>query len=249
MRSVWKAVAWTAGVFALANPYPWEPGRDGLVRAQEESKPVLSDRGGLLLKEGRYQFEVFFYNTGLRVFPRDAEGSPLDASKLTGTATFYHPNSPDPWFARPIRGAAPVPGQAPTSLDLAIGLSKIPPSGAKVTFEIAVLPDPNESIARFTVPFTLVKAPAGSVAVHPAPSPSRSEAVTSPRYVYGPGYYGYGYYENARPRTRSVPSGPHNYATTPGMFGPGGMTVGPYHRDWTTGRETPIAKPWLRPFD
>jgi hypothetical protein len=33
------------------------------------------------------------------------------------------------------------------------------------------------------------------------------------------------------------------------MFDSGGMIVGPYHRDWTTGRTSPIAKPWLRPMD
>jgi hypothetical protein len=33
------------------------------------------------------------------------------------------------------------------------------------------------------------------------------------------------------------------------MFSAGGMTVGGYHRDWTTGRDWSIAKPWLRPMD
>jgi hypothetical protein len=78
---------------------------------------------------------------------------------------------------------------------------------------------------------------------------ARGGAPTVPRYTYGPGYYGYGYYEYTSPAPRSRPTGPHSYATTPGMFGPGGMTVGPYHRDWTAGRSSPLAKPWLRPMD
>ena len=80
-------------------------------------------------------------------------------------------------------------------------------------------------------------------------SQPRAGAPFVPRYTYRPGYQGYGYYMYTNPGTYSAPSGIHNYATSPGMFGPGGMTVGPGHRDWTTGRSSPIAKPWLRPMD
>ena len=83
--------------------------------AQEESKPVKSARSGALAKTTRHQFEVFFYTTGLRVFPLDSAGSPLDASKLTGTATFYHPNSPKLWLLRPLHAATVGPGQATAS--------------------------------------------------------------------------------------------------------------------------------------
>ena len=82
-------------------------GQDCLARAQDESKPARSARGGLLAQSGQHQFEIFFYTTGLRVFPLNSVGRPIDASKLTGTATFYHPTSPRPWFSRALH-VAPV---------------------------------------------------------------------------------------------------------------------------------------------
>ena len=230
-------IAALAGV-ALAGA--WGVGRVG---AQEGAKAAKSARGGLLAKTERYQFEVFFYSTGVQVFPQDHSGAPVDASRLGGTATFYHPNSPAPWFSRPLRGAATIPGQAPAPLDLAVGLSNAPATGAKVTFEVTGLPDSAASTATFTVPLEFVPPPQAARPTPPQGVP------TVPRYTYGPGYYGYGYYEYTSPAPRPRPAGPHSYATTPGMFGPGGMTVGPYHRDWTTGRSSPLAKPWLRPMD
>src|SRR6516165_3230710 len=79
-----------------------DPGGAG---AQQQSKPTRSARGAALATAGRHQVEVFFYHTGIRVCPLDSAGSPIDADNLTGTATFYHPNSPDPWFSRPLPGA------------------------------------------------------------------------------------------------------------------------------------------------
>lgn len=249
----------------------WGLVRTGRIDAQEEAKVAQSARGGLVAKSERHRFEIFFYPTGVRVFAQDAAGISLDASKLAATATFYHPNSPRPWFARPLRGV-PAAGVRPSSLDLAIGLSTVPPTGAKVTFEIAGLPDPAEPTASFTVPFAFVKAPAQSAAAYP--TPPRGGMVPSPRYVYGPGYYGYGYYyypgpESPLPHGRgpAVPlsgygqvpsagpsypmlylSGGHGVSILPRSGGTG-TTVGPGHRDWTTGRDVPLAKPWLRPMD
>lgn len=237
MRPALKIVA-LAGI-ALASA--WGVGRIG---AQEEAKTTKSARGGLLAKTERYQFEVFFYPTGVRVFPQDNAGVPVDTTRLAGTATFYHPNSPTPWFSRPLRGAATIPGQAPAALDLAIGLSNAPATGAKVTVEVTGLPDSAESKATFTLPLEFAPPPPTA-----GPMPPQGGVPTVPRYTYGPGYYGYGYYEYTSPAPQPRPAGRHSYATTPGMFGPGGMTVGPYHRDWTTGRSSPLAKPWLRPMD
>jgi hypothetical protein len=120
--------------------------------------------GGTLTKAGSRPFEVLFARTGLKVYPLTPDMKPADASRLTGTATFYHPNSPNPWFQRPLRPAAFAPGQAPTSLDLALDLGTIPATGAKVTFEVAGLPDPASSSTSFTVPFAL-SAPALAVAL------------------------------------------------------------------------------------
>jgi hypothetical protein len=118
--------------------------------------------GGTLAKAGSRYFEVSFAKTGLKLYPLSPDERPVDASRLTGTATFYHPNSPNPWFQRPLRPAAVAPGQAPTFLDLALDLSTVPATGAKITFEIAGLPDPTAPSASFTVPFAL---PAPTLAV------------------------------------------------------------------------------------
>jgi hypothetical protein len=180
MRPSLKVVTWAVGVFMLANPCGLSP--IGTATAQEESKPVKTMRGGALATAGAYQFEVFFYTTGLRVFPQDAKGAALDASKLTGSATFYHPNSPNPWFARPLRPAAVGPGQALESLDLGIDLRTVPPTGARVAFEIAGLPEPGKPTARFTVPVQFVMVPA-------EPAATQVGAVAGPRHSYTPGDY------------------------------------------------------------
>ena len=191
MRPALKTVV-LAGV-ALAST--WGPSRIGLVVAQEEVKPARSARGGLLAKSDHHQFEVFFYPTGARVFPQDHAGTAVDASQLAGTATFYHPNSPEPWFTRTLRGTT-------ESLDLAIGLSHAPQSGAKVAFEITGLSGTADKAA-FTVPLEF--------APQPAAQPTAPAVVArSPRFVYGPGYYGFGYYQYPGPETapaqRSAPT-------------------------------------------
>jgi hypothetical protein len=207
------------------------------IDAQEASNAVKSQRGGLLAKTARYQFEVFFYPTGVRVFSEDASGAAVDSSRLTATATFYHPNSPKAWFSRPLHSSA-------GSLDLAIGLSNAPATGAKVTFEVTGLPDSSESTATFTVPLEFVTRTASQ------PTPPQGGVATVPRYNSGFGYRGYGYYENTSPAPTSSSRSTRSYMSSiPSMFGPGGMTVGPGHRDWTTGRTSPLAKPWLRPID
>lgn len=233
MRPVWKSVV-LAGI-ALAGT--WGADRIGLVAAQEENKPARSARGGLLVKTDRHQFEVFFYPTGVRVFPQDKAGEAVDASRLSGSATFFHPNSPKPWFSRPLRGT-------PASLDLTIGLGNAPQSGAKVAFEITGISGNADHKAAFTVPLEFVPPSAAQ------PTQPQGGVPTIPRYLYGPGSQGYGYYEYTGPGTYSTPSGPRSYMSSiPGMYGPGGMTVGPGHRDWSTGRDLPLAKPWLKALD
>src|SRR5262245_2022351 len=116
MRYSITVMAMTASISVLAIVMVVSPSRTA--GAQDEARPVRTARGGYLAVVESYQFEVFSYRTGLRIFPQGSGGAALDASRLTGTATFYHPNSPQPWFSRPLHPAAAGPGQASESLDL-----------------------------------------------------------------------------------------------------------------------------------
>lgn len=242
MHAPLKVVA-LAGVVALSGA--WPSNRIGVADAREEPAVVRSARGGLIAKTARNQFEVFFYPTGLRIFPLDSAGTPIAASKLTGMATFYHPNSPKPWFTRPLQGGAADAGHPSASLDLVIGLGTVPTTGAKAAFEVAGLPDPAGPTATFTVPVEF------AAATNPAPPPSG--AAVGPRYVYGPGYYGFGYYQYPGPQAApAAVSSPTVYSySSPSRRGSGGGAGST--RDWSTGRDYPsgglISKPWLRPMD
>lgn len=228
---------WLAG-FTLAGT--WGLGGFGPAVAQEQTKVARTAQGGLVTTTPRYQFEVLFYPTGVRVFPRTAAGQPVDVSRASGTATFYHPNSPGPWFTRPLRGS---PGQ-PGSLELAIGLGNVPQSGAKVLFDVTGLADAGEPRATFSVPLEFVPQPAAQ------PTAPQGGVAAVPRYVYTPGYYGYGYYPYSSPTAASPPaSAYHTYVSPSGHYRGDGDSVGTGHRDWSTGRENPISKPWMRPMD
>jgi hypothetical protein len=100
----------------------------------------------------------------VRIFPRDAAEKPVAVSSLTGTATFALPGASKP-FVYPLQGNAAGSAPAASSLDLGLDLSKVPTSGAKVTFLINGLSDPAEPSASFTVPFVLP----GSAPVATAP--------------------------------------------------------------------------------
>ena len=156
----WKSLA-TFG-FALALSL-------GLVAASRaHNDPGTAPHGGTVEMSKHYQFEVVFAPAGVKVYPTGMEGKPVDATKLSGKATFYHPSSPKPWFDRPLSAAAAISGQAPASLARTIDLSKVPSKGAKVAIEITGLPDPAEPTVSFTVPFVLTQPPAA--AARPAPA-------------------------------------------------------------------------------
>ncbi len=139
----------------------------GASRAQDGRDQGTGPRGGTLERTKHYHFEVVLTATGVKVYPYGMDGKPLDAARMSGTVTFYHPNSTQPWFNRPLS----APGQAKESLDCAINLSKVPAKGAKATFEVAGLPDPVEPSASFAVPFTLTRSlPAPAVRLAPAPA-------------------------------------------------------------------------------
>src|SRR5437773_3759725 len=108
-------------------------GSVGLSRAHEghEHKHGAPLHGGKVTMTKEYHFEVVFAKNGLTVYPRTHEDQPIDASRLTGTATFYHPNSPRPWFERKLTASVASPGRAPTSIGTRANLSTVPATGAK----------------------------------------------------------------------------------------------------------------------
>jgi hypothetical protein len=219
-------------------------GLSATVRAQESHRHDVPLHGGELAITKAYHFEVVFAKDGAKVYPRTHQDKPLDTSKLSGTATFYHPNSPKPWFARPLHAASRVAGQAPESLDLVLSLATVPPSGAKAVFEIAGLPDSVE----FSVPLEFAKIPAQSSAMHRASL--TEEVATSPRNVSGPGDSGLGYRQYPRPEAapaRASQPQVYNDGAPGGRYSSG--STGSSH-DWSTGRDFQsgglLSKPWLR---
>ena len=144
MRSTLKTLAF-AGVLAFG----------GLTSADDGHKHGAPLHGGKVAMTEEYHFEVVFAKDGLKVYPRSHEDKPLDASRLTGTATFYHPNSPKPWFERKLAPTPASPGQPKASIGAAVDLSKVPASGAKVEFKVEGLPEAAETTASFTVPFAV----------------------------------------------------------------------------------------------
>jgi hypothetical protein len=219
-------------------------GLSATATAQDHRSHDVPLHGGKVAMTKAYHFEVVFAKDGAKVYPRTHQDKPLDTSKLSGTATFYHPNSPKPWFDRPLHVASPVAGQAPRSLDLVISLVTVPLIGANATFEIAGLPDS----VKFSVPFEFAKIPAKSSAMHPVSF--TEEVATSPRNVYGPGDSGFGRYQYPSPEAAPVPgSRPsvYNYGTPGGRNSSGSSGAS---RDWSTGRDFQsgglISKPWLR---
>lgn len=144
-----------AGILAL--------GLSGPASADDGHKHGAPLHGGKVAMTKEYHFEVVFAKDGLQIYPRSHEDRPVDASRLTGTATFYHPSSPKPWFERKLAPSAASPGRASSSIGTAIDLSKLPATGAKVEFKVEGLPEAAETTARFTVPFAA--APSGELVV------------------------------------------------------------------------------------
>ena len=130
-------------------------GSVGLSRAHDGHEHGAPLHGGKVAMTKEYHFEVVFAKDGLKVFPRSHEDRPIDASRLSGTATFYHPSSPKPWFERKLAPAAGSPGKAPSSIGTVVDLSKVPTTGAKVEFKVEGLPEAAETTASFSIPFAV----------------------------------------------------------------------------------------------
>lgn len=148
----------------------------GVASADDGHKHGAPLHGGKVAMTKEYHFEVAFAKDGLKVYPRSHEDKPVDASRLTGTVTFYHPSSPKPWFERKLVPTAASANQAASSIGISIDLSKVPASGVKVAFKVDGLPAPEETTATFTVPFAV--APGGEIVVTKA-TKADEKAVTA----------------------------------------------------------------------
>jgi len=62
-------------------------------------------------------------------------------------------------------------------------------------------------------------------------------AVAAPRFVYGSGAQGFGYY--AAPAPQAAAAAPRPAASARSSVGPGA-------RNWSTGRRSPLHRPWMR---
>ena len=71
------------------------------------------------------------------------------------------------------------------------------------------------------------------------------QAAATPRFVYATGFQGSGYYANPGPGAAPNPAATIRTASPPRSAG-GARTVGPGARNWTTGRRSPLHRPWLR---
>jgi len=127
----------------------------GPVAAKEGHNHAGPSQAGNQSQVKHYHFEATFSKAGIKLTAHGRDHKAIDVSGLSATATFYHPSSEKPWFTRKLRPGAVIQGQAPTSLELAIDLSKVPAKGTRVSFQVSGLPDPTEPTATFTVPFTL----------------------------------------------------------------------------------------------
>ena len=89
----------------------------------------------------------------------------------------------------------------------------------------------------------LTRAVAGdseSIGVPLEPAALQAQAtVVTPRYVYGSGAQGFGYYTAPAPQPA---------AAAPRPAAPARSSVGPGVRNWSTGRRSPLHRPWMRPM-
>lgn len=114
--------------------------------------------GGAEAKTKRHHFEAIFSTSGMKLIAHRADHKAIDAMTLAATATFYLPSAPNkPWFRADLKPGRPSADGTAEALELAVDLSKVPASGAKVAFRVSGLPDPSEPTVEFTVPFALAK--------------------------------------------------------------------------------------------
>lgn len=117
-----------------------------------EHQHPAAQHGGTLAASGNYQFEVVFKEDGLAVYPHGPSISPMAITQMSGQAFFLMPGARTysrPYTLRPAAGQA----KQADSLALAVDLTKVPATGARVTLRVSGLPDSANPRAEFTVPF------------------------------------------------------------------------------------------------
>src|SRR5271157_459795 len=146
---------WWISLTILESALAFGFGLAGPSKAQEGHDHAAATRGGAQAQTKRYHFDATFSRTGLKLTVQGLDHKPVDVSGLSVKATFYDPSTTKPWFTRDLRPSPVSQGRVPTSLELAMNLSKVPTKGARVAFQVSGLPDQGEPTATFTVPFTL----------------------------------------------------------------------------------------------
>ena len=244
MRSVLKTIVILGGL--LTSLFGLDRAR--LAGAEQETKVSHSRRGGILVAAEGHRFEVFFYPTGVRVFPLDAAGNAVDTSRLTASATVSYPGAPlERSLSRPLHPVPTDTGAAPSSLVASIGLADAPKKTTTVVFEIIGLSGTTASAATFRVPLEFV----AQAAPTPTPTPTPTNTSSESRQIASLGPDGNRPDVVSGPRTLPQPA-----EATPTYVGTrmdsgsntskDATTTGLMRRDWTTGRDNlPLAKPWL----
>ncbi len=77
--------------------------------------------------------------------------------------------------------------------------------------------------------------------VDPSALQAQPRAAT-PRYYYGSGYQGFGYYPAPVQQVAPAP------VAAPRQAPSVRSTVGPGVRNWSTGRSSPLHRPWMKPM-
>jgi len=204
--------------------------------AFQSAASTRTSRGGMLARASQHEFEVFFYPTGIRLFIHGEAGRPAATNQLGASVTFYHPNSPAPWFARSLHGGD-------GSLDLNMNLSSLPSSGVTAHFQVKGLGEPGGTEATFTVPVQFVAQSLGET----------DQTITRTSYYVPPANSapGPGVAQAATESLSYAAPLPQNNVTLVQTFVPVAPLTYSHHyhiRDWTTGIEKPsytVSKPWL----